>query len=851
MHFLYTHLVKVTINQNIDEYFPHLKRIDRDYKMSFNNISRLIMLDRYSQKDKTLKTLANNDLVLVLIKDNFGSISRVIGYVQTINPEQKTASVKIEEEYLERIDKSYFMKDSINVIKVNFIDLEKPLEIFFEQIAWRVAKNLADQEKTDELKKEWREKFYNEIKNLNIIPAGRVLYGAGSQSDVTYFNCFVMPMIADSREGISNHRKEVMEIMSHGGGVGSNGSTLRPKGAIAKSVGGKSSGAVSWLHDLSSLTHLVEQGGSRRGAQMIMLADWHPDIIEFIISKMQRPEILSWIIKNFKDDKIVKEASKKLKFTPFTNEELLYFQKIVYHKDIFDKKTLQETEEKIKLGGKYETINPDFLTGANISITLSNKFMQALKNNEEWHLQFPDLEKLSTEEKDFYDKNWHNIANIDDWVKLGYPVRTHYTLKASVLWDLINFCANYSAEPGIFFIDRANEMTNASSYGMKVVATNPCGEQPLAPYSVCNLAALNLDSFVNHDTKEILWEKLENTIKICVRLQDNVIDATPYFFNKNKIQALGERRVGLGVMSLHDFLIWSGYRYGSDKGNKIVDRLFHTIARTAYLASTNLAAEKGSFPFLKSRNAFINTGYMLKMDEDVRQAVIKNGIRNSHLLTVAPTGTTGTLVGNSTGLEPYFAFKMYRSGRLGQFIEVTANIVDEWIKKQGNNNYTIDNLPQNLFVSAQDLTPEEHVKVQCVIQRWVDSSISKTVNAPKGYTVKQVESIYMSLYDQGAKGGTVYVDGSRSTQVLSLDKEDDFKQQITLNNLDEENKTIVTEKEMSEEIIEKSKFRGLRQDREIGFNPGDICPQCKEGTIILQAGCATCNNCNTQLKCDI
>lgn len=273
MHFLYTHLVKVTINQNIDEYFPHLKRIDRDFKMSFNNISRLIMLDRYSQKDKTLKTLANNDLVLVLIKDNFGSISRVIGYVQTINPEQKKAFVKIEEEYLERIDKSYFMKDSINIIKVNFIDLEKPLEIFFEQIAWRVAKNLADQEKTEELKEEWREKFYNEIKNLNIIPAGRVLYGAGSQSDVTYFNCFVMPMIADSREGISNHRKEVMEIMSHGGGVGSNGSTLRPKGAIAKSVGGKSSGAVSWLHDLSSLTHLVEQGGSRRGAQMIMLAD--------------------------------------------------------------------------------------------------------------------------------------------------------------------------------------------------------------------------------------------------------------------------------------------------------------------------------------------------------------------------------------------------------------------------------------------------------------------------------------------------------------------------------------------------------------------------------------------------
>ena len=682
MNFLYTHPIKLSLNEIIDEFFPHLKRINSDFKMSFDSISRLIMLDRYSQKDKTLKTLAVGNLVLVLIKDNFGSISRVIGNVEEINFSKKTALIKIEEEFLNKIDQSYFIDQSTDVIKVNFIDLEKPLEIFFEQIAWRVAKNLANEEKTEAKKYEWTKKFYEEIKNLNIIPAGRVLYGAGSQSDVTYFNCFVMPMIRDSREGISNHRKEVMEIMSHGGGVGSNGSTLRPKGAIAKSVGGKSSGAVSWLHDLSSLTHLVEQGGSRRGAQMIMLADWHPDIIEFIVSKMQRPEILSWIMKNFQDDKIVKEASKKLKFIPYTNEELSYFQKIIENKKIFNEKIVQEMEKKIKLGGKHETINPDFLTGANISVTLSHKFMQAVKNNEDWKLQFPDLEALSVEDKKFYDENWHNIANIDEWVKLGYPVRTHYTLKASVLWDLINFCANYSAEPGIFFIDRSNEMTNASSYGMKVVATNPCGEQPLAPYSVCNLAALNLDNFVDHDTKEILWDKLEKTIKICVRLQDNVIDATPYFFNKNKIQALGERRVGLGVMSLHDFLIWAGYRYGSKAGNDLVDRLFHTIAHTAYLASTELAAEKGSFPFLESRNAFINTGYMLKMDEDVRQAIIQKGIRNSHLLTVAPTGTTGTLIGKSTGLEPYFAFKFYRSGRLGQFIEINVAMVDEWLKKQ-------------------------------------------------------------------------------------------------------------------------------------------------------------------------
>ena len=130
------------------------------------------------------------------------------------------------------------------------------------------------------------------FRHLNFIPAGRVLYGAGAETDVTYFNCYVMPFVADSREGISDHRKQVMEIMSRGGGVGTNGSTLRPRNTLARGVNGKSSGSVSWLDDIAKLTHLVEQGGSRRGAQMIMLADWHPDIYEFIISKMQNPRIL-------------------------------------------------------------------------------------------------------------------------------------------------------------------------------------------------------------------------------------------------------------------------------------------------------------------------------------------------------------------------------------------------------------------------------------------------------------------------------------------------------------------------------------------------------------------------------
>src|SRR5699024_2635692 len=241
------------------------------------------------------------------------------------------------------------------------------------------------------------------------------------------------------------------------------------------------------------------------------------------------------------------------------------------------------------------------------------------------------------------------------------------------IWNYINICATYAAEPGIFFIDNANEMTNAKSYGQQVVATNPCGEQPLAPYSVCNLAAVNLAEIADKKTKTVDFAQLQETVKIGVRMQDNVIDATPYFLEENKKQALGERRVGLGVMGLHDLLIYCETAYGSEAGNKLVDEIFEVIATTAYRTSIEIAKEKGSFPFLVGntdeetqalRQAFINTGYMKGMPEDIRQGVLKYGIRNSHLFTVAPTGSKGTLVVVSSGLEYYFSFCLYSSGCL-------------------------------------------------------------------------------------------------------------------------------------------------------------------------------------------
>ncbi|MGM9948924.1 MAG: vitamin B12-dependent ribonucleotide reductase, partial [Lysinibacillus sp.] len=736
--------------------------------------------------------------------------------------------------------------------------IEKPLEIYYEQIAKRNATGLAAVEKTEEARKEWFEKFYEQLVGLKFIPAGRVIYGAGSQTDVTFFNCYVMPFVPDSREGISDHRKQVMEIMSRGGGVGTNGSTLRPRNTLARGVNGKSSGSVSWLDDIAKLTHLVEQGGSRRGAQMIMLADWHPDIVEFIISKMQNPRILRYLMENTTDESIIRLAKEKLKFKPLTQQEEAMYQGIVNYKNIpgmggFDEGIIREAEAKLRDGGTYSVHNPDFLTGANISVTLTDDFMHAVENDLDYDLRFPDVANYSPAEMDVYNEEWHKVGDVREWEKLGYGVRVYRTIKARELWNLINVCATYAAEPGIFFIDNANDMTNAKAYGQQVVATNPCGEQPLAPYSVCNLAAVNLAQFAIKESKSVDYEALRRTVKVGVRMQDNVIDATPYFLEENRKQALGERRVGLGVMGLADLLIYCEKEYGSEEGNKLVDEIFKTIAIAAYEESIELGKERGSFPFLEGgteeetkrlREAFIHTGFMKKMPEHIREGVLANGIRNSHLLTVAPTGSTGTMVGVATGLEPYFSFTYYRSGRLGKFIEVKAEIVQEYLAAHPEADE--NNLP-HWFISSMQLTPEAHADVQCIIQNWIDSSISKTVNAPKGYTVEQVEKVYERLYRGGAKGGTVYVDGSRDTQVLTLKAEESqADEQLEFEELKQQ------EEQTKRGVVLVDTIAPLSQTNvTIGSEVGNTCPVCRKGTVEEMGGCNTCTNCGAQLKCGL
>lgn len=821
-------MVNVTkLNEDI-KLFPQVAEITEDMNLTFDGVSRLIMLDRYSFKDTEKKTLGVGDLVVLTINPDPSFPARGVGEVLAI--EDGEATVELET--------AYAAQAGSDTMLVPLSAIDKPLELFYEQIALRNAKGLADVE-VEWSKKAWEKEFYEELVTQNFVPAGRVLYGAGSGAEVTYFNCYVMPYPKDSREGIAEHRGTVMEIMSRGGGVGTNGSTLRPRNALARGVNGKSSGSVSWLDDIAQLTHLVEQGGSRRGAQMIMLQSSHPDIIEFIISKMQNPRILRFIIETTKDKEIKELAKQKLKFTPLSPDEedvLKYAVNYAEERSHDGDSPSNHAKQLLEDGGRYSVHKPEFLSGANISVALTDDFMQAVENDEEYELTFPDVENYDKEQMAYYDEHWADCGDPREW---ELPVKTYRKIKAKELWDLINICATYAAEPGVFFIDNANQATNAQSYGQKVVATNPCGEQPLTPYAVCNLAAVNLANMADKETKTVDFEKLKKTVRVGVRMQDNVIDATPYFLEENKRQALGERRVGLGIMGLADLLIYCGVRYGSKEGNELVDEVFKTIATESYKASIELAKEKGSFPFMLNEDGsideqrnydFIHSGYMMSMPMEIRKAVMKHGIRNSHLLTVAPTGSTGSMVGVSTGLEPYFAFKYYRSGRLGKFIEVNADIVEEL-------NADPENLP-DYFVTAMDLSPEDHADTQCVIQRWIDSSISKTVNAPKGYAVDQVQSVYERLYSGGAKGGTVYVDGSRDAQVLSLTAED--------NTREDEDKTEEKPK-VVEEVVQELESTNIKY----GIEEGETCPVCRQGTVIERGGCTECDNCGAQLRCGL
>ncbi|MCA9906706.1 MAG: hypothetical protein KC547_22780, partial [Anaerolineae bacterium] len=312
-------------------------------------------------------------------------------------------------------------------------------------------------------------------------------------------------------------------------------------------------------------------------------------------------------------------------------------------------------------------------------------------------------------------------------------------------------------------IERVFDLTEplTHSFTANGIVVHNCGEQSLGAYSVCNLGAINLSRFYDADKHDVAWDELDTCVRYATRFLDNVIDSTPYFFEDNERVQKGERRVGLNNMGLAELLIRLEIRYGSPESIELIDKLYSFITRAAYETSIELAKEKGAFPQFKG-DAFVQSGFMQSMPEDIRARAAKLGIRNVTLLTQAPTGTTGTMVNTSTGIEPFFSWVYYRKSRLGLHEEQVTLVKDWYTHHPGETE-----LP-DYFVTAMDLAPEAHVRVQAAIQRWVDSSISKTANLPNNYTVEQTRELYELMYELGCKGGTIYRDGSRDEQVLML-----------------------------------------------------------------------------------
>lgn len=372
----------------------------------------------------------------------------------------------------------------------------------------------------------------------------------------------------------------------------------------------------------------------------------------------------------------------------------------------------------------------------NLSVLVTDDFMEAVRADGPWELKFGG--------------------------------KIYHTIQARDLWNRIMKATYDYAEPGVIFIDRINKANNLN-YAETIAATNPCGEQPLPPYGACLLGSINLARLVSDpfgDAARLDETALDDLVRTAVRMMDNVVDASKFPLPQQAAEAQAKRRIGLGVTGLADALLMLGLRYGADDAVEQTRQWMKAIARSAYLASSELAREKGAFPLFDA-DEFLKSGFMEHMDPQVRDAIAKHGIRNALLTSIAPTGTISLYAGNvSSGIEPVFAYaysrKVLQKDGSRTEEEVVDYAVQMWRDLKGD-----APLP-DYFVNAQTLAPKDHVAMQAAAQEWVDSSISKTINCPEDISFEDFKDVYLSAWDLGCKGCTTYRPNDVTGSVLSV-----------------------------------------------------------------------------------
>lgn len=609
-----------------------------------------------------------------------------------------------------------------------------------DDMFWRISWHIADVDGSHEEKMALAEQIYYMLVSKSFFPNSPTFTGAGTPLG-QLAACFVLPISDDmgrASDGIFTTLRNAALIQQTGGGNGFNFSRLRPGGSTVNTSAGEATGPVGFLKVYDNAFGEIAQGGTRRGANMGILRVDHPDVEDFIRCKTSETAI----------------------------------------------------------------------TNFNISLAITDDFMKAVKEDADWDLVFPDV----------HDPAYKKFSGtLEDAKEQGLPIKTFKTIKAKELFNQFVKQAHHNGEPGVLFIDAANR-DNPVPHLYHLEATNPCGEQWLGPYENCCLGSINL---AEHYGKEgtVHWEKLKQTTILATQFLDNVVEKNAYVPAVPELRqsALNCRRIGLGIMGLADLMYHVGVRYGSEEALDFCGQVMEFIRFYAMQTSIRLAEEKGPFPAIKGsiydpENMRWKAPTPLKPYthnwkrpsvnwDEIVQGIKKHGIRNAAQTTIAPTGTIGTVAGiEGYGCEPVFALAYMRHvDDRGEKLTLTyvsphfqkaldeadlsAEAEDQIIEKvlENGNCQDIHELPENIrniFVVSADITADEHIKTQAALQRFVDNSLSKTINFPAGTTEEEVASAFMQAWELGCKGITVYITGSRDVVVLETKATSEAKEEV-------------------------------------------------------------------------
>lgn len=589
-------------------------------------------------------------------------------------------------------------KFSEDIWRKKYAGIHKNVKDYFYALADKASLNNSD----------LRDKFYSMLINKRFSPGGRILAAIGRPSaNVSWMNCTTHAIKADSIEAISEAAYKVMRASSRGQGIGIDLSKLRPADAPVNNSAITSTGSISFMELINHAGGIIGQQG-RRAALLFSLDINHPDIF--------------------------REDGEGIECPKCKGKKCLYCEgKGIISYDFLHVK---------KIPGKVEN--------ANISVNITDAFMEAVKKDKEWNLVFEGTTN-------------HN------------PFKVERTVKARKLFEELAKSAFKSAEPGVLFVDTTRRMSNSDLFGeqWKVVGVNACTEQLLDQEGVCNLGSINMSAYVeNPFTSKAKFDLISfvRDVKTAVIFLDNVLtieyEGSASISQKQRESIRNLRRIGLGVMGFADTLAMLGLKYSLNKETKkFINTVFEAMRDAAYEQSVSLAQERGCAKafielYTSSLDSVLEKGFFKTLPMGIKKNIYVFGLRNVTLLSVAPTGSISNLFGVSSGIEPLFALEYTRRVRMNGGEEFVNYVHPAVIKSREAG------LSDNIWDTAYSVSPEDHILIQAEIQKYIDQSISKTTNLPAGSSPKDVEKIYMLAYEKGLKGVSVYVDGSRETQVL-------------------------------------------------------------------------------------